>query len=290
MAAYSDRWWTSGDGLRLHARDYAGAEGPAKLPVICIHGLTRNARDFEDVAPAIAAAGRRVLALDVRGRGLSAYDPQPMNYHPGTYALDVATLMDASGIAKAVFLGTSMGGLITMTLSALRPALISAAIINDVGPEVSPVGLARIAAYAGKSAPVETWEDAAAYCRHNNQIALPDYTDADWMAFARRCFKDGPDGKPVIDYDPDISVPIRAAGAKALAPNLWPMFKKLAKGRPLMTIRGQTSDILDPKVAQRMRKTAPHMRYVEVPGVGHAPMLTESAAAEAIQQFLVETA
>jgi len=290
MTAFTDRWWASGDGLKLHARDYAGAEGPARLPVICIHGLTRNARDFEDVAPAIAAMGRRVLALDVRGRGLSAFDPQPMNYHPGTYAGDVAALMEAAGIARAAFVGTSMGGLITMVLATLRPAAVASAIINDVGPEVSPVGLARIAAYAGKSAPVETWADAAAYCRHNNAIALPDYTDEDWVAFARRCFREGPEGKPVIDYDPDISVPIRAAGPKALAPNLWPMFKKLAKGRPLMTIRGQTSDILDPKVAQRMRKTAPHMRYVEVPGVGHAPMLTEPAAAEAIQSFLAETA
>src|SRR3569832_2457647 len=110
MTAFTDRWWTSGDGLKLHARDYAGAEGPARLPVICIHGLTRNARDFEDVAPAIAAMGRRVLALDVRGRGLSAFDPQPMSYHPGTYAGDVAALMGAAGIARAAFVGTSMGG------------------------------------------------------------------------------------------------------------------------------------------------------------------------------------
>jgi pimeloyl-ACP methyl ester carboxylesterase len=290
MTAFTDRWWTSGEGLKLYARDYAGAGGAARLPVICIHGLTRNSSDFEDVAPYIAATGRRVLALDIRGRGRSAYDPLPMNYHPGTYAMDVVALMDQAGISRAVFCGTSMGGLITMVLAVVKPKLVTAAMLNDIGPEVSPVGLARIAGYTGKAAPVETWADAAAYCRTNNGAVFPTFGDDDWMAMARRTFREGPDGKPVLDYDPDISVPIRAAGPKALAPNLWPMFRKLAKGRPLLLVRGATSDLLDPKVALRMRKVAPQLRYVEVPGVGHAPMLTEAPARSAIEAFLGDVA
>jgi pimeloyl-ACP methyl ester carboxylesterase len=285
MTGYSDRWWTSKDGLKLYARDYPGANGTAKLPVVCIHGLTRNSKDFEEVAPYLAATGRRVLALDVRGRGLSARDPQPMNYHPATYAGDVLALFAQAGIGRAVFVGTSMGGLITMSLAALKPAVVAGAVINDVGPQVSPVGLARIAAYTGKAAPVESWDDAAAYVKTTNEPVFPAYGDADWSAFARRVFREDASGKPVLDYDPDISVPIRAAGPKALTPNLWPMFKKLAK-TPLLLVRGGTSDLLDAEIAKKMRKTAPKMGYVEVPAIGHAPMLTEPEAKAAILQFL----
>jgi pimeloyl-ACP methyl ester carboxylesterase len=283
---FADRWWTSRDGLKLYARDYPGAAGEARLPVICIHGLTRNSRDFEEVAPYVAATGRRVLAIDVRGRGLSAYDPTPMNYHPATYAADVMALFDQAGISRAVFIGTSMGGIITMALAAMLAPAIAGAILNDVGPEVSPVGLARIAGYVGKAAPVKSWEDAAAAVKLNNQVAFPNATDADWMAFARRAFREGPDGVPRFDYDPDISVPMRAAGASALAPALWPLFKKLARKRPILAIRGATSDILDPKTVKRMLRAAPHMGFVEIPGIGHAPMLSEPAAKTAILDFL----
>lgn len=283
----TSRWWTSHDGLRLHARDYAPAAGDARLPVIAIHGLTRNSRDFETVAPFIAGTGRRVLAVDVRGRGLSARDAQPMQYHPGTYARDVAALLDQAGIGRAVFVGTSMGGLITMALAALRARAIAGAVLNDVGPEVSPVGLARIAAYTGKqTAPVETWEDARSYARAINETAFPDRDDAFWDAFARRLFRPDAGGRPVLDYDPDISVPIRAAGPKALTPNLWPLFGRLARHAPLLLVRGGTSDLLDEAVAARMRRRARRMRYVEVPGVGHAPMLDEPEARQELLEFL----
>src|SRR5579864_4508779 len=147
MTQFVERRWTTPDGLQLSGRDYAGAAAEARLPVICLHGLTRNARDFEDLAPRIAARGRRVLALDVRGRGQSAWDPQPMRYVPATYAGDVLALLDALGIARAVFIGTSMGGLITMVVGALRPSAVAAAVINDVGPELTPEGLARITGF-----------------------------------------------------------------------------------------------------------------------------------------------
>ncbi len=286
MVDHVSRWWTSRDGLRLHAREYAAAEGPARLPVICIHGLTRNSRDFEEVAPWIAAEGRRVLALDVRGRGLSDRDPKPMRYTPLTYARDVIDLLEAAGISRAVFVGTSMGALITMTLSMFRARAIAAAVFNDVGPEVSPVGLARIAGYVGKQMkPVETWADAAAYARTFNEIAFPDRPQAFWDAFARRTFREDAEGRPVLDYDPDINVPIRAAGPKALTPNLWPFFGRVAK-RPLLAVRGGTSDLLDQKTVEKMQRRARQMTYVEVPGIGHAPMLDEPEARAAIVEFL----
>jgi len=286
MTGFAQRRWTSADGLSLFARDHAPADGPARLPVIAIHGLTRNSADFGIIAPLIAQSGRRVLSIDVRGRGRSDRAPDPMTYQPDTYARDVQALLDQLGIARAVFLGTSMGGLITMTLAAQRPKAVAAAILNDIGPAVSPEGLARIAAYSGQPVEIGSWADATAYARRINAIAFPYYTDGDWDAFARRVFREDADGSIALDYDPDISVPIRAAGAKALVPNLWPMFRRLARKRPTLLIRGETSDLLGPDIADRMRKLAPEMAYAEIPGIGHAPMLDEPAARSAIFEFL----
>lgn len=283
---YADRRWTSPDGLSLYARDYAPADGPARLPVIAIHGLTRNSADFEVIAALIAQSGRRVLAVDVRGRGLSDRAPDPMTYTPDVYARDVVALMEQAGVEKAVFLGTSMGGLITMALTAVKPKAIAAAILNDVGPELAPEGLARIAAYAGQPIEIETWADAAAYAKRINEAALPHYTAGDWAAFARRTFREGTEGAPVLDYDPDISAPIKAAGARALIPNLWPFFRALARKKPTLLLRGATSDLLSPAIVARMRKAAPGMAYAEVPAIGHAPMLDEPEARAAIFEFL----
>lgn len=283
---FTERQWTSSDSLALFARDYAPGPGPARLPVIAIHGLTRNSADFEVIAPLIAQSGRRVLAIDVRGRGRSDRAPDPMTYTPEVYARDVIALMEQAGIERAVFMGTSMGGLITMALTAIRPKAIAAAILNDIGPEVSPEGLARIAAYSGQPVEINDWADAAAYARRINAVAFPDHTDADWEAFARRTFREGTMGAPVLDYDPDIAVPIRAAGAKALVPALWPYFRRLARKRPTLLIRGATSDLLSAEIAAKMRKAAPAMDYAEVPGIGHAPMLQEPEARGAIFEFL----
>jgi pimeloyl-ACP methyl ester carboxylesterase len=296
VETFADRFWTAPgpEGLRLHARDYPGASAAARAPVVCLHGLTRNARDFETLAPHIAARGRRVLALDVRGRGQSAWDPQPMRYVPATYAGDVLALLDALAVSRAVFIGTSMGGLITMTVAAFRPQAVAAAVLNDIGPEIAPEGIERITGYTGKPAEITTWAEASAYARKLNEVAFPNYTAEQWMAFARRLFVEK-DGRPVLDYDPDI--------AKALAPppppppgqepppplDLWPLFKGLAAGRPLLTVRGALSDLLSEDIAARMRDAAPQMAFAEVKGVGHAPMLDEPEARAAIDSLL-ETA
>jgi pimeloyl-ACP methyl ester carboxylesterase len=283
----ASRWWTSSDGLRLHARDHAGADGPAKLPVIALHGLTRNSRDFETVAPYIAAGGRRVIVPDVRGRGLSDRDPRPMRYIPPTYAKDVLEMMDQLGVARAIFLGTSMGGLITMAVAFMRRKAVAGAILNDVGPQVALAGLTRIASYAGQPGPaIDSWADAADYARRTNAVAFPDRPREFWDGFARRVFRDDGAGKPVLDYDPDISAPIRAAGPKALTPNLWPYFNRLTKHAPTLLVRGATSDVVDGEIAGKMRRKVKSMGYAEVPGIGHAPMLDEPEAKAAILEFL----
>ena len=286
IRGWAERRWTSADGLDLFARDYAGADGPARLPVLCLHGLTRNSADFEDLAPWIAARGRRVVAADMRGRGRSAWDPQPSHYTPATYATDVLALMDAAGVARALIVGTSMGGIIAMVLAGLRPQAVAGAVLNDVGPSLAPEGLARIGGYTGKAAAPADWSEAADLARAINCAAFPHYSPAQWDAFARRLFVEGPDGKLRFAYDPDIAAPIRAAGPEVLAPDLTPLFLALATGRPLLLVHGELSDLIDPPRVERMRAMAPHMAVAEVAGVGHAPMLDEPEAQSALEAFL----
>jgi pimeloyl-ACP methyl ester carboxylesterase len=287
--AHQERWWQSSDGLSLFARDYPAASGPARLPVVCLHGLTRNSKDFEDVAPRIALMGRRVLALDVRGRGRSARDPNPENYVPKTYARDVLALMDKLGISRAVFLGTSMGGIIIMAMAALRGRALAAAILNDVGPIVSPEGVERIRAYSGKKTEIADWRSAADYVLRVNGLAFPDYDEADWDRFARRTFRDV-DGVPVLDYDPQIMVPFAKDRFKAPSLLAWLLFRRLARNRPTLLLRGALSDLLSPAIVERMRSNASRLEYAEIPNVGHAPMLTEPDASRALEDFLSRAA
>lgn len=286
MSTYSDLSYTSTDGLALYARDYAAHSGPARLPVICIHGLTRNSADFDELAPWIAGQGRRVIALDVRGRGRSSNDPDPSHYNPITYAGDVMKLAHELGIARAVFVGTSMGGIITMTLALRRLRLIAAAVLNDVGPVISQKGLSRIAAYAGKGCQLGSWDEAAQYIRNINASAFPANDMLEWEKWARRAFTENEQGQLVLRYDPNIAVPIQSGKLK---PTSWigrMAFRRLARNRPTLLVRGALSDLVEDEQASYMRRAAPAMKYAVVPGVGHAPMLTEPPARAAIEQFL----
>jgi pimeloyl-ACP methyl ester carboxylesterase len=287
MSTFVDLTYRGAGGLALYARDYAGAGGPARSPVLCIHGLTRNSGDFEDVAPWLAAQGRRVIAVDVRGRGNSERDPDPKRYHPAVYAADMLQLLDSAGIARAVFIGTSMGGIITMAVAAKRLRAIAAAVLNDVGPVISMAGLTRIQGYVGKGKPLETWEDAAAYMKSINGSAFPENSMEEWHRFARRTFREE-NGKLVTNYDPKIATSIQAAKLRPTSLMAKLLFRRLARNRPTLLIRGANSDIVDADGAAYMRRAAPGLRYAEVPGVGHAPMLTEPAAQAALKAFLAE--
>jgi pimeloyl-ACP methyl ester carboxylesterase len=278
--------YTSPDGLALYARDYAALAGPARLPVICIHGLTRNSSDFDELAPIIASLGRRVLALDMRGRGNSARDPNPANYNPPVYAGDVAKLMHDLGIARAVFVGTSMGGLITMTLALRHLDKIAAAIINDIGPVISPKGLARIAGYTGQCAPLATWTDAASYVRGVNASAFPDNTDDEWDKWARRAFEPDDTGQLAPRYDANIAIALQTGKLKPTSLAARMAFRRLARRRPTLLVRGALSDLVEPQQAAWMQRSALGLQYAEVPNVGHAPMLTEAAALDAIRRFM----
>lgn len=290
MSNFTPISFTSTDGLTLYARDYPASAGQAHLPVICIHGLTRNSSDFDELAPEIARLGRRVIAVDVRGRGHSQRDPNPDNYNPSVYAGDVEKLMHDLGIARAVFIGTSMGGLITMTLAAKNLDLVAAAVLNDIGPVISPKGLARIAGYTGKTAAVSSWEEAAGYIKDINQCAFPDNVDEEWLKWARRAFEQDPEGKLCARYDPNIAIALQTGKLRPTSLAARMAFKRLARKRPTLLIRGGLSDLVEEHQAAWMRKAAPEMQYAEVPNVGHAPMLTEPEAIAAIRNFLAQVA
>ena len=281
--AWIDRYFTSADGLRLYYRDYPAAE-PGRLPVLCLPGLTRNCRDFEGSALRIQQT-RRVLSPDLRGRGRSQYDPNFMNYHPGTYVGDLARLLADAGVDRVILFGTSLGGILSMLIAAGTPRVPAAVILNDVGPEVAPEGLQRIASYVGKHAPVRSWQEAAEQMRSMYGVAMPDAGDADWMAFARRSYSEV-DGMPVLDVDRGVGEAVRAAPAGA-APDLWPLYAAL-KPVPTLAIRGALSDVLSAATFDRMQREKPDLQRLTVARRGHPPLLDEPECVTAIDECLAK--
>lgn len=284
MTAYSEHYFTAPDGVKTYYRRYP-ARGPAeKLPVLCMHGLTRNSRDFEEVAPRIAAAGRTVIAVDVRGRGRSDYDPNADNYTPAVYVQDMIGLLDEARIDQIMAVGTSMGGLMAMIMAATRPGLISSAILNDIGPVIDPKGLKRIQGYVGGAGPFDSWDDAADAVRGINGVAFPNETGhAFWLAFARRVCVERDDGKVAFAYDKAISQPVQSGDVAP--PDLWPFFDALAPV-PILLVRGALTDLLAEDTVQEMARRSASLTRLDVPNIGHAPLLTEAVARDAIDAFL----
>ncbi|RST31829.1 alpha/beta hydrolase [Sphingomonas ginkgonis] len=281
MAAFEDRYFNSPDGLRLHYRDYAGpADGP---PIICLPGLTRNARDFEPVAERFAGEWR-IIALDFRGRGESEHDPRPERYLPPVYAKDILKLLDQLGIAEAVFFGTSLGGLVTMLLAATDEERIAGALINDVGPELSLPGLDRIRSYVGEAASWPSWEEATRDLAGRHADVFPNYDLSGWDRHARRLCREDKSGRISFDYDPGISEPFKLAN-DAPQPDLWPLLYGL-KGKPVLVLRGDRSDLFTAETAERMAETIGSAELVTVKDVGHAPALDEPEAVAAMERLL----
>lgn len=277
---FRDGYFVVRDGLRLHYRDYPGRDD--RLPLLCLPGLTRNARDFASFAEHHSPE-RRVLVLENRGRGLSEYDPLPERYNPLTYAGDVIQLLDELGIPQAIFVGTSLGGLVTMVVAVTMPQRIAAAILNDVGPELTQEGLDRIRNYLGRDARFTSWDEVAEVLATNNKGVPAHYTQNDWVRMAKRVCREEA-GEIRFDYDMAIVKPFETNGA---APNvdMWPLFAALAQ-RPLLVVRGEKSDLLSAEAAQKMQEAAPATRFAVIPDVGHAPDLDEPEAVAAIDDFL----
>lgn len=284
--ASSERRVAMADGVAIFAREFPAEPPQTGLPVVCLHGLTRNSRDFELVAPRIAALGRRVITPDARGRGRSDYDPQPLRYHPETYAQDTLKVLDACEVDEAVWIGASMGGLMTFAAGRLALHRIAAVVLNDVGPALNPAGLARIGGYVGQGEPFAGWAEAAMAIQAVQGHAFPAATPDFWRTFARRTCREQEDGRVVFDYDPAIATPFRQPSGAAPA-DLWALFDAL-KEVPILVVRGETSDILARETVEAMRHRKADLECVEVPGVGHAPTLEESTAWDAILDFLAK--
>ena len=282
MNDYKDYYYDSTDGLRLYARDYFREETP--LTLLCMHGLTRNSADFEPLCELLAPR-YRILAVDMRGRGRSEWDSNPANYHPGIYVQDMFSLVDALGLENLALAGTSMGGIMAMIMNALRPGKFAGVILNDVGPVVSREALDRLRGYVGKTAPAADWAEAAAATRRNYQVAYPHYTDEDWYRFARRLYGENEQGIPELLYDPAIAQLLAARDDNAVPPDLWQGFD-LLRNVPTLLIRGALSDVLSVDTLREMEQRNPDLQVVEIPDVGHAPILDEPLAFNAISGFL----
>lgn len=279
--AVEDRIWTSGDGLSLHYRDYPGE--PARTPVLCIPGLTRNARDFADVAARLSP-GRRVIAVDLRGRGDSQWSPDFETYNAGMYLDDVKRLLDALGLARVVIFGTSLGGIIAMLLGMTGDTRLAGVLLNDIGPVIDEAGLERIRGYVGRSAEWTSWDEAAAAIAKTHAHSFPDYAAADWLAMARRTCRER-DGAIVLDYDPAIA--ILAAMPVDPPPEPW-RFLDGFTDLPVLLVRGALSDILSEATATEMARLLPGLELATVPGIGHPPMLDEEPAPAAIDRLLAK--
>ena len=282
MASFEDRQWTSNDGLTLHYRDYAGPSD--RPPVLCLHGLTRNSRDFDSLAARLAGDWR-VLTVDFRGRGRSDYDPDPNRYVPQTYAADVLQLLDELSIGKAIFIGTSLGGIVTMIVAAIDPARIAGALLNDVGPELSAEGLHRIRSYVGKAVSFADWGEAAEAFAGKYADVHPAYGPDNWLDYAKRVAHQTHRGIE-LDYDMAVAEPFMAMDEKtASAIDAWPLYRAL-DGRPVTVLRGGLSDLLSEDVARRMRESVNGAEVVTVPGVGHAPDFDEPESLAAVDRLL----
>lgn len=284
-AEYKDGYWWSNDGLRLHYRDYAFGENQSddKPPIICLPGLTRNGRDFAPVADAFAHDWR-VIAVDFRGRGDSAYAKDPMTYVPLTYVQDLEALLAELNLDHYIAFGTSLGGIVTMLSAATIQRKMAGAIINDIGPDIDPRGLERIKNYVGQGRSYETWAHAARGLSEGGEMMFPDYTLNDWIGFAKKCCKLSSSGRIVLDYDSRIAEPFKVQGGEA-GVDLWPAFKGLSD-IPTLLLRGEISDILSAQTAEKMVKQLRKATLCTVKNVGHCPALDEKDSVAAIEQFL----
>lgn len=279
-----DHYYESSDGLRLYCKIYpaSGANGDS-VPVLCLPGLTRNGRDFVEVAQHLSTQ-REVLTPDLRGRGRSAWDPEASHYQVMTYVQDIWSLLGSLVLQRVLVIGTSLGALMGMLMAATQPARIAGLILNDAGPELNPEGIRRIQSYAGKLPPVHSWAEAAAQTKSVYSIALPDLSDTQWLDYARRGYRENESGVPMPDVDPQIAQALRSAAASG-ASDLWPVFRQI-RATPVLVIRGALSDLLSAAIVERMALEHPGLERLTVPNRGHAPLLTEPECVAAIDGFV----
>jgi pimeloyl-ACP methyl ester carboxylesterase len=284
---YRDLFVSAADGLRLYARDY-GPEMSDALPVVCLPGLARTSGDFEELAEALsrdAVKPRRVLSLDYRGRGRSNRDKNWRNYDVRIELDDTLQVLTVAGIDKAVFVGTSRGGLITMALSAVRPTLLAGAVLNDVGPVIDGQGLARIRSYVGKLPAPRTIKEAGQMLKQMSDAQFPGFTEAQWEKLAHGTWRED-NGRLLLNYDPNLMKTLEAIDLESPLPILWPLFGGLTPF-PVLAIRGANSDLLGEDTLRLMQERHPRLKAITVPDQGHAPSI-EGELIEEIRKLVIE--
>ena len=285
-AAFADFFYASKDGLRLHARVY-GDDTPGRLPVVCLPGLTRNARDFHALAAFLSRhpeAPRKVIVFDYRGRGGSAYDPEWKNYAVGVEAGDILDGLSALGIPEAAFIGTSRGGLIVHVLAALRPETLKVVVLNDIGPVVEAAGLAHIRAYLTEAKAPATFAEAIRLQQAVHAAAFPALTDEDWTRMTAAIYRDEA-GRPVADYDQALVNTVTGLDLDQPLPALWEPFGALG-AVPLLVLRGENSRLLSVETVEEMQRRHPSMQAITVAGQGHPPLLETGELPRRIFDFL----
>jgi pimeloyl-ACP methyl ester carboxylesterase len=276
---------TAPDGLKLHLREYGPRLAP-RLPVVCLPGLSRTAEDFDPLACALAsdaAAPRRVLALDYRGRGLSDFDRKPENYTIAVELADVIAVLTACAAAPAIIVGTSRGGLIAMALAAVAPGAIAGVVLNDIGPAIEAKGLMRIKGYVGKLPQPKTFEEGGEILRRIADSQFPKLDAAAWITLAKRGWREQ-DGRLVPTCDPALARGLAAISPDQPMPTMWPQFDALGR-TPLLVFRGANSDILSAATVAAMQARHPAMELFEVADQGHAPLLAEPDTIGRIASF-----
>jgi pimeloyl-ACP methyl ester carboxylesterase len=272
---------TAADGLQLYARTYGTATD--RPPVVCLPGLTRNHRDFASLADALAA-DRLVVTPDLRGRGRSAYDPSGATYRPDVYVDDVLAVLDGAGIERAVLLGTSLGGAVSMALAAAHPSRVAALILNDVGPKLEPEGSARIQSYAGKLPPASTWDDVVVQLKLVNEPMVGSLGEDAWLHMARQQWREVSPGEMRPDHDPAVAAGMGEVDPYAV-PDSWPVFDAIGP-IPILVVRGEVSDLFAATTADEMQRRHPGTEVVTIAHRGHCPTLDEPESRAAITRFL----
>ena len=283
---FSDFFYSAPDGFKLHARIY-GEANSAPWPVVCLPGLTRNARDFHELAlhlSARSATARKVIAFDYRGRGQSAYDPDISHYNVGVEAGDVLAGLAALNIGEAAFIGSSRGGLIIHVLGMMRPAVLKAIVFNDIGPVIEAAGLAHIRSYLDPSPKPKTRAEVVSGQRGAHGGDFPALVEADWERMASALYRETNAGL-MPDFDPRLVETLAGLDLTQKLPDLWPQFEALAK-IPMLTIRGARSRLLSTETLEQMRKRHPDIETITVEGQGHAPFLETGSLPGAIAAFL----
>lgn len=281
-----DFTYHSADGLALYARDYGDRLAPW-LPVVCLPGLTRCHRDFENLAHFLSNhrhRPRRVVCFDYRGRGRSARDARAENYNPLQEMNDTFDGMAAMGISRAIVVGTSRGGIVAMLMGVARPSVLAGIVLNDIGPQIEPLGLARLKTYVGRTPSPDDWDDAARILKRLHGAQFTALTDDQWMDFARKTYREE-NGLPVFDYDPALGRAFDGVDFDEPVPTMWNEFRAI-RSIPILAIRGANSDILSTSTLAAMAAEHPRFESVTVPGEGHPPLLVGTHLPQRISSFI----